>query len=764
MNGSNAPGRRGCCGRPRLLARPVFVVVLAIACLAAAVSRPLAASSGSPLPALAAPAFGAATSGATPKPPSDPGQAAEFVGRLDDRQARAVLLETLQQHAAQSGGPDKEGLGEVFGEASRQLQDAGARLGLLVTATTEFRQVPRLLGEHLSLGQTGVLNFSVRLLCVAAGSLLAEFVLMALLAWMMRRPRPRGAARAVAWAVRVSGFVAFSAMAAVLAVTLAESLPGQQQRFLLRLSVAFWVVRGAELLAQAGIAGFAAPSRRGRLAPSAPVAVSGAIATLAFGAVGLGVMREAGVDHDVRLLIGLGLWTLSAALLLAGLARLARRLQPPAPDQASPAAWLAEHWFGLATATVTFIWLSTLLVAVGAGIRALRAGALTMLLVGYAPALMHGVSEALRHLMTSRRGERRPGGSVWATALVRCSRILVLLGIGLVLLDIWDIDPIGLASDRLGEATVRAAVNVLFVILSAYVVWELVKAMVRGSAASQERAEQEASEEIGAPQPASRMQTFLPLLEKFLLVVVVVVAGLAAMKALGVDTGPLLAGAGIAGIAIGFGAQTLVRDIVSGIFFLLDDAFRLGEYVEIDQTRGTVEGISIRSLRIRHHRGAIHTVPFGTIQRLTNYSRDWIILKLEFLLAFETDLKKVKTIVKRIGEEMMQDPEYGQHFLEPVKSQGVRRMEQIGMVVGVKFMAKPGEQFILRREVYQRVRDAFEANGIRFARPQVVVQMPSGDTRTLDPEEADAIAGAATEAALPPPPPPEDIRRARSRR
>jgi moderate conductance mechanosensitive channel len=377
---------------------------------------------------------------------------------------------------------------------------------------------------------------------------------------------------------------------------------------------------------------------------------------------------------------------------------------------------------------------------------------------------MHAVSQGLRHLMTSGRDDRGPRGSVWATALVRCSRILVLLGIGVVLLDIWDIDPIGLASNRLGEATVRAAVNVLFVILSAYVVWELVKAMVRGSAASQERAEQEASEEIGAPQPASRMQTFLPLLEKFLLVVVVAVAGLAAMKALGVDTGPLLAGAGIAGIAIGFGAQTLVRDIVSGIFFLLDDAFRLGEYVEIDQTRGTVEGISIRSLRIRHHRGAIHTVPFGTIQRLTNYSRDWIILKLEFLLAFETDLKLVKKLVKQIGEEMLQDPEYGQHFLEPVKSQGVRRMEQIGMVVGVKFMAKPGEQFILRREVYQRVRDAFEANGIRFARPQVVVQMPSGDTHTLDPEQADIVAGAATEAALPPPPPPEEKRKAGGRR
>jgi adenosylmethionine-8-amino-7-oxononanoate aminotransferase len=114
----------------------------------------------------------------------------------------------------------------------------------------------------------------------------------------------------------------------------------------------------------------------------------------------------------------------------------------------------------------------------------------------------------------------------------------------------------------------------------------------------------------------------------------------------------------------------------------------------------------------------------------------------------------ISKIVKTIGQDMLEDPEYGQHFLEPAKSQGVRRMEQIGMVIGVKFTAKPGEQFILRREVYQRVRDAFEKNGIKFARPQVVVQVPGGGT-TIPPEAEDAVAAAAAEAAQPEPPPAE---------
>ena len=288
----------------------------------------------------------------------------------------------------------------------------------------------------------------------------------------------------------------------------------------------------------------------------------------------------------------------------------------------------------------------------------------------------------LRRSFARQRGHDEKSDPPWITSIVRCARILAtvaaLYGLGRV----WGLDVFAYASDRLGESVARMVIDVAIILLLAYVVWEIIRAIIRSESAGDpvDPDEPEISFEEGSMKPQTRMQTFLPLVEKFLFVLVLIVAGMMILKTLGVDTGPLLAGAGIIGIAIGFGAQTLVKDIVSGIFFLLDDAFRLGEYVEIDQTRGTVEGISIRSLRIRHHRGAVHTVPFGTIQRLTNYSRDWIILKLEFLLAFETDLKKVKKIVKDIGKELMEDEEYGQHFLEPVKSQGVRRMEQIGMV------------------------------------------------------------------------------------
>ncbi|MCB1832503.1 MAG: mechanosensitive ion channel, partial [Geminicoccaceae bacterium] len=109
----------------------------------------------------------------------------------------------------------------------------------------------------------------------------------------------------------------------------------------------------------------------------------------------------------------------------------------------------------------------------------------------------------------------------------------------------------------------------------------------------------------------------------------------------------------------GFGAQALVRDIVSGVFFLIDDAFRVGEYIEMGELRGTVESISLRSLRVRHHRGAVHTIPFGELKSLTNYSRDWVMMKLEFRVPFDTDLKLAKKLVKQIDQELRANPDYG---------------------------------------------------------------------------------------------------------
>jgi moderate conductance mechanosensitive channel len=135
--------------------------------------------------------------------------------------------------------------------------------------------------------------------------------------------------------------------------------------------------------------------------------------------------------------------------------------------------------------------------------------------------------------------------------------------------------------------------------------------------------------------------------------------------------------------------------------------------------------MSIRALMLRHQLGQINTIPFGVIRRVTNYSRDWAIMKLELRVPFDTDLEKVRKIVKQVGKEMLADPEYGSNFIQPLKSQGVHRMDDSSFIVRVKFMAKPGEQFLLRREVFHRIQGAFQRSGIKFAPRRVIVDAPA---------------------------------------
>jgi small-conductance mechanosensitive channel len=232
--------------------------------------------------------------------------------------------------------------------------------------------------------------------------------------------------------------------------------------------------------------------------------------------------------------------------------------------------------------------------------------------------------------------------------------------------------------------------------------------------------------DAGGASTRSRLATLLHLFRGFALVTIVVMAIMIGLSEMGINIAPLFAGASVVGLAIGFGAQTLIRDIFSGAFFLIDDAFRRGEYIDIGFAKGTVEKISIRSLQLRHQNGPLDTVPFGVIRNVRNFSRDWVIMKLPLRLTWDTDVERVRKIVKAIGQELAADPVHGPKFLDPLKSQGVIETDDSAMIVRVKFMTRPGDQFILRRLVYARIKGAFAEAGIRFASREVVVRL-AGD-------------------------------------
>jgi len=290
---------------------------------------------------------------------------------------------------------------------------------------------------------------------------------------------------------------------------------------------------------------------------------------------------------------------------------------------------------------------------------------------------------------------------------------------------------------------VARSLDVIVVLFGAYIAYRAVELWIDSKVAEEDPHAGEEAEIGGEPggAGASRLATLLPIFRNFLLITIVTIAGMIALSEMGVNIAPLFAGAGVVGLAIGFGAQTLIRDIFSGAFFLMDDAFRKGEYIDIGSAKGTVEKISIRSMQLRHHNGPLNTIPFGEIKQLTNFSRDWVMMKLPLRLTYDTDIEKVRKLVKKLGIELLEHPEIGDKFMQPLKSQGVKQMDDSAMIVRVKFMTKPGDQFDVRKVVYHRIQELFEANGIHFAHREVTVRI-AGDDKKPDAAKQKAAVGA----------------------
>ena len=296
-----------------------------------------------------------------------------------------------------------------------------------------------------------------------------------------------------------------------------------------------------------------------------------------------------------------------------------------------------------------------------------------------------------------------------------------LIGVGALMLvfSIWGYRVDEVVKTTLAGQILTSAIELIVIVAIAYVLW-IIASYFMDPFLPDEGVSGPGDEAGGTG--VSRISTLMPIFKKILFGLLVLLAVMIYLSQLGVDIGPLLAGAGIIGIAIGFGAQTLVKDVISGMFYLIDDAFRKGEYIEIGEIRGTVENISIRSFQLRHHNGPVHTVPYGDITSLTNYSRDWVIMKFEIRIPFETDVEMVRKLIKKVGAEMILDEEFKPMLIDQLKSQGVNRMDDSALIVRCKFTSHPGHQFYLRRVAYAKIQKAFEDNGIQFAPKRVIVE------------------------------------------
>jgi small-conductance mechanosensitive channel len=328
--------------------------------------------------------------------------------------------------------------------------------------------------------------------------------------------------------------------------------------------------------------------------------------------------------------------------------------------------------------------------------------------------------------MVSHHATRPASGSMAPTTpgltavfLDRGLRALLIVGAALLLAHAWSIDLVEMSGrDTLLTRLVRGALSSVVILLVADLIWQVVKSLIDRRLSQVEALSPPGTE---AAVRQARLRTLLPIFRNVIFIVLAVVAVMMVLSALGVEIGPLIAGAGIVGVAVGFGSQTLVKDIISGIFYLLDDAFRVGEYITSGSYKGTVESFGFRSVKLRHHRGPLFTVPFGVLGAVQNMSRDWVIDKLTIGVSYDSDFDKAKKLIKQIGKELAEDPEFAPHIIEPLKMQGVEQFGDYGIQIRLKMMTKPGEQFVIRRRALALIKQAFDENGIRFAVPTVQV-------------------------------------------
>jgi small-conductance mechanosensitive channel len=301
-------------------------------------------------------------------------------------------------------------------------------------------------------------------------------------------------------------------------------------------------------------------------------------------------------------------------------------------------------------------------------------------------------------------------------------RVILLFAVAVWTLTLWGYDI------PFAARAISAIFQSLITIALALMIWRVASSYIarKIEEAAPDPAElvEDEDNEFGGAAPASRSTTLLPMLRKVLASTLIIMVGLIVLSSLGVNITPILAGAGVVGLAVGFGAQKLVSDILSGFFFLLDDAFRVGEYIQAGSIKGTVENITLRNVMLRHHLGMLQIVPHSDLGAITNSMRGGIVIKFPLEFAYDVDIEKVRKIIKKVGQKMLEDDELKDDFILPLKSQGVYEIANSVMTIRVKFTSKPGKQFVIKREAFRRITEALKAAGIHYAHRKVIVDFP----------------------------------------
>ena len=307
----------------------------------------------------------------------------------------------------------------------------------------------------------------------------------------------------------------------------------------------------------------------------------------------------------------------------------------------------------------------------------------------------------------------------------------------LAVLQAWDFASFAWFETAIGRRVTGGLLSIALVLAIALAAWEIFAAAIERHLA--------ALDANGAPSRARR-RTLLPLLRTTMLCVIIVIAALIILSQIGINIAPLLAGAGVVGLAIGFGSQALVKDIITGLFILIEDQIAVGDIVDVGKEHsGVVEAISIRTIRLRDQGGVVHTVPFSEVTSIKNMTKDYAYAVARIGIAYGEDIDRVVEILRGVCDEMMADETVAPLILDPFDYQGIDRLDEFSVVLLLRVRTLPGKQFSVGRALNRLIKIAFDKHGIagRDPSPVLVIGPAAGPAAKPDADDgAAALAGA----------------------
>ena len=380
---------------------------------------------------------------------------------------------------------------------------------------------------------------------------------------------------------------------------------------------------------------------------------------------------------------------------------------------------LAEVWHLLAIVYVVAFYLVWALAIEQGFAFLLRATVLTIVIVALAQLVLYGITRLLRHAFSFSADTklRYPGldarANRYLPTLRRFLKAIVFIALGIAILEVWGFGTLTWLSTDAGAAVVNTVALVILVGLLALALSEFFGFVV-------ERYMRRLDERHVS---STRARTLLPLLRTVFRIVLIVMVSLVVLSQIGVDIAPLLAGAGVVGLAIGFGSQKLVQDVITGFFILVDDSISVGDVVEAGGHSGVVERMTIRTIEMRDLDGTVHTVPFSSVSTIKNFSKDFAFAVVDVSVAYRENTDHVVDVLAAVGEEMRTESTVKDAISGPLEVLGIEQLADSAVTIKARFRTLPLKQWSVKREFLRRIKIAFDREGIEIPFPQQTIHV-----------------------------------------